>query len=517
VHFNAGGSGSPNRAAACERQLRQTQKSQQAAELTAAFDAIENLHRQEFAQAAPPVVTPARGDQSQHRQYQQQQHLNEQWRRLLANDPAVAFAALTKAFDDNEAPAAVAGFDNGEASIVVVAPEINLVPDRMPGLTPAGNLSLARIAKEARNSYYLKLVCGHALLTVREALAVAPGLQSVRIAVVRPTAPDAYGIHQFECLLAGVFARQRLRGVQWQSADSFRITQDVAADVCVRLSATHEMLPLDLAEEPWLAALLQVIDARGASEPFAASEGAGSGPVTAPLRGGPGAPGASAVWPSAPGYPGYQQQAPSSQSATPSQSAPPAWSAPSVPPGSAAPSASSRTVGRRRTARGAARAKHKPAKALGIAAGAFVLLLIIVAIATSGRTPKQAGDSSVVATTSTQAVTQSRTPAPNAKKQAPSTKTTPPEPAESAVQPTTPAPAATTPAAPPPSSPPPPAPAPATSAAAAPASCTPLTNGGNCYEPGEFCRAADHGTSGVAGDGKAIICEDNDGWRWEPV
>lgn len=47
-------------------------------------------------------------------------------------------------------------------------------------------------------------------------------------------------------------------------------------------------------------------------------------------------------------------------------------------------------------------------------------------------------------------------------------------------------------------------------------SCTPLTNGGNCYEPGEFCRNSDHGMSGSAGDGEPIICMDNNGWRWEP-
>jgi hypothetical protein len=65
------------------------------------------------------------------------------------------------------------------------------------------------------------------------------------------------------------------------------------------------------------------------------------------------------------------------------------------------------------------------------------------------------------------------------------------------------APAHTTPAPPP--------------ASTAPASCYPLSNEGTCYEPGEFCRDADHGKTGVAGDGKAIKCEDNDGWRWEPV
>lgn len=54
------------------------------------------------------------------------------------------------------------------------------------------------------------------------------------------------------------------------------------------------------------------------------------------------------------------------------------------------------------------------------------------------------------------------------------------------------------------------------SASAAPASCYPLTNGGKCYQPGEACRTVDHGTSGLAGDGEPITCEDNNGWRWEP-
>jgi len=71
---------------------------------------------------------------------------------------------------------------------------------------------------------------------------------------------------------------------------------------------------------------------------------------------------------------------------------------------------------------------------------------------------------------------------------------------------------------------PPPAPAPTTQAPQAPQttqtttqaqSCYPLTDGGNCYEPGEYCRDDDHGVSGIDGDGDAITCEDNDGWRWE--
>jgi len=48
-------------------------------------------------------------------------------------------------------------------------------------------------------------------------------------------------------------------------------------------------------------------------------------------------------------------------------------------------------------------------------------------------------------------------------------------------------------------------------------SCYPLTNGGNCYQPGEYCRASDHGASGIDANGDAIKCEDDNGWRWERV
>ena len=62
----------------------------------------------------------------------------------------------------------------------------------------------------------------------------------------------------------------------------------------------------------------------------------------------------------------------------------------------------------------------------------------------------------------------------------------------------------------PPPTTPPPAPQPA-------ATCHPISDEGTCYEPGEFCRDDDHGMTGLAGDGETIVCEDNDGWRWEPA
>jgi len=53
---------------------------------------------------------------------------------------------------------------------------------------------------------------------------------------------------------------------------------------------------------------------------------------------------------------------------------------------------------------------------------------------------------------------------------------------------------------------------------AAPArSCYPISDENTCYQPGEFCRDDDHGVTGRTADGESIICEDNDGWRWEPA
>ena len=49
------------------------------------------------------------------------------------------------------------------------------------------------------------------------------------------------------------------------------------------------------------------------------------------------------------------------------------------------------------------------------------------------------------------------------------------------------------------------------------ASCYPTTPSGGCYQPGQYCSTSDYGATGVAGDGTQIICQDNNGWRWEPV
>ena len=112
--------------------------------------------------------------------------------------------------------------------------------------------------------------------------------------------------------------------------------------------------------------------------------------------------------------------------------------------------------------------------------------------------PAVAHSSSPIATP---AVTHTTTPpVVHATTPAPQHTTTQPAPVHSTTQP---APQHTTTAPPPP-----------------PPSCYPTTSTGHCYEPGEFCSNAEHGMTGVAGDGKAIKCENTDPgqtWHWVDI
>jgi hypothetical protein len=125
-----------------------------------------------------------------------------------------------------------------------------------------------------------------------------------------------------------------------------------------------------------------------------------------------------------------------------------------------------------------------------------ITALIAIAAASCGSTPSQSPGPSQPAS-----VVSSRSPSPGASTPTPAATPTPaPTRTRSATAAPTHSASLTTQAAAPP-----------------PASCYPLTDGGHCYEPGEFCRHSDEGTTGVAGDGEKIKCEDNGGWRWERI
>jgi hypothetical protein len=186
-------------------------------------------------------------------QAQHQVALDDWWSGLCANDGETVLAVLEEAFEDNEAPAAAVGLDGAEVAIVMLAPDPQIVPERMPTTTAAGNPTLKTMTLTDRASLYLVLVSAHVLLTVKEAFASAPGLQSARIAVVRTGT-----LGRAECLLAVQIARAALGSTTGSAAE---ILERCATELTLnRTGRTKALSPVDLRQHPDLRALVEAVN-----------------------------------------------------------------------------------------------------------------------------------------------------------------------------------------------------------------------------------------------------------------
>lgn len=312
TYWTGGGgrSRSHNGTAAAQRQLvaaqRTAEKQQQAEALRTALLAILTLQQQDFPPAQQPFAPPcpsvdaqpfrsrhvaeakastsvfdraarkaalaeaerrteldvrqATAEMEQQRTTYQGQ-LDEWWHAMLVDHPGTVLHALSAAFQDNDAAAAAVGLVEDEVTLVVVVPPVSDVPERKPDRTPAGNLTLKKLTKSELNDFYRLLVCGHVLVTVKEAFAVAPALTSARIVAVRASDRDAYGKRHAEALFAGRFERARLQGIRWNDADATRIVSDAGSELTIKLrGSAREMMPLDLLAEPEIAQVLGAID-----------------------------------------------------------------------------------------------------------------------------------------------------------------------------------------------------------------------------------------------------------------
>ena len=280
-------------------------KAEEARRLAGLFQELINIHREAFPPAERPLApAPAPPDgaavRSRHRQaalasiswfrrgeraaarlaadraadvevqalvvngHQQQAahqaELDARWEDLLRNEPAAVIGALAEAFEDNEAAAAPLGVADDEVSIVVLAPPETIVPERMPGTTASGNLSLRKLPKGERAALYTLAVMGHVIVTVKEALAVAAGIQHVRVVALRLAGSDAYGKPRLECILAGRWSRTALENVSWATADAGTVAEDTASELLVKLRGGKELQPVNLDCQPEIQRLLSIVD-----------------------------------------------------------------------------------------------------------------------------------------------------------------------------------------------------------------------------------------------------------------
>ncbi len=303
---SSGGSTRRSGTGTSQRALAQAAKAEAAQQLRTALHNILNLHRQDFPQAQRPVAPepPAVATQAvlaEHRKQalagiglfkraarreakaradvvagaeiqrlerergasrtRHQAELDQWWNALTANDEDTVIEVLTAAFEDNEAPAAPVGVAGSELTTVVLVPTIDIVPEKKPTTTAAGNLSLKKLTKTERCSLHTVLVASHMLLTAREALAVAPGVTAVRVVALQRSRTDAFGAARIGVLLAARFERSALAAVRWDDADANAVLHDAATEVVSNPKrTTHELQPLDLDREPAIRALVESVE-----------------------------------------------------------------------------------------------------------------------------------------------------------------------------------------------------------------------------------------------------------------
>ena len=187
-----------------------------------------------------------------------QARLDDEWERLLRNEPEITITALEHAFADNEAPAAPIDCDGERTTVVVRFPSPEaIVPERKPARTPTGKATLKKRTKTEVNDLYLKALGSNVLATVKEALAVAPGTETVQILVIRREESGKQA-GELAAIYTGAFERSTHESASGgrDPARALTLADDAAFELRGR---TNAVAPIDLSERPDLREVLSQV------------------------------------------------------------------------------------------------------------------------------------------------------------------------------------------------------------------------------------------------------------------
>jgi hypothetical protein len=167
----------------------------------------------------------------------EQTQLDEAWTRLKANDPQTVAMVLTHALVDLQLPALPVGVAEDQASIVVTA-----LPARE--LVPEGR------AEIERNGLYFGVIASNVVAVARWAFAVAPGLQTVSVVVIRRDD----GARSFTPIFATEVSRPQLERTDWdRESSALEVVAGARASRIALRGGAHELAELNLSDEPELA------------------------------------------------------------------------------------------------------------------------------------------------------------------------------------------------------------------------------------------------------------------------
>lgn len=181
------------------------------------------------------------------------------WSRLADGDPAAVFSFCVEAFDRAGVSAALVAVDGHDLTLVTTVPGLEALPPRMPIRGSKGKATTRTMLRGERAELYTALVCGHAVLTLREAFALLPFASTLRLVVLLDSGVGALGLRRLEPLLCVVSPRATfLRSVRPESsaADTLRAgCRDVLQNV-----QAGQLVPIPLDHQDGLKDLLHAID-----------------------------------------------------------------------------------------------------------------------------------------------------------------------------------------------------------------------------------------------------------------
>lgn len=186
----------------------------------------------------------------------------EIWKKLVEHDTGIVIETLEMAFADNasDATAVDVGVEDGVqyATVMVVFGAVGSIPERTTSVTPAGKPTTKKRTKTDRNNLYVAALGSTVLATVKEALAVAPSVEEIRIVVLRKNLEAASPSEFVVPIYAARFSRSWTEKLNWFKLNPTESLLSAADAMFVRKGATGDVMKLDLSDQKDLAHLVEI-------------------------------------------------------------------------------------------------------------------------------------------------------------------------------------------------------------------------------------------------------------------
>jgi hypothetical protein len=186
-----------------------------------------------------------------------QSELDGQWERLSRNDPEAVRQALETAFRRAKLPAAPVEVHGRRALLLISFGTTDVIPDRKPDFTPSGMPTTRKRTKGEINDLYAQALASHVLAAVRQTLAAAPGIDTVRAIAVRKDPRVQRPSDYLSAVYAGSFTRDRCEHLAWDSISPLEELLLAPGAFMHRKGATSEVVPIDLSNEPELQQVIE--------------------------------------------------------------------------------------------------------------------------------------------------------------------------------------------------------------------------------------------------------------------